>query len=165
MPANIFLEVDGAKGESTDDKFKDQIEVSSFDFGISQPTSVSASSRGGGVTGAAKFHDFIIQKEVDSASPKLQELCATGKHIDKCVLTVCRDAGDGERVEYLKYTLSDSVIASFTVGGGHNGSLPLESVGFNFGKIEWEYTPQKRSGGGGGGKIAGGHDLEKNKKI
>jgi len=163
--ANIFLQIDGAKGETTDEKFKDQIEVMSFDFGIDQPASSSASSRGGGTTGTAQFHNMSITKEVDAASPKLKEFCATGKHIDKCVMTVCRDAGDGQRVEYLKYTLTNTIISRYSISGGHNGSLPVENIGLDFGKIEWEYTPQKRAGGQGGGKIAGGHDLQTNKKL
>jgi type VI secretion system secreted protein Hcp len=36
-------------------------------------------------------------------------------------------------------------------------------VSFNFGKIKWTYTQQKRSDGSGGGNVTGGWDLQANK--
>jgi len=165
MAADIFMKVDGVKGESTDDAHKDEIEVLSYNFGITQPASMTASSAGGGTTGRAQFHDMTITKEIDSSSPKLKDLCATGKHINSCVLTLRRDAGDGKKVEYMKYTLTNSIVSQYSVGGGANGALPVETVGFNFGSIQYEYTPQKRAGGAGGGKVPGGFDLQKNKPV
>jgi type VI secretion system secreted protein Hcp len=48
MPGDAFLEIDGIKGESTDDKHKDWIEILSYSHGVSQS---GAGSRRQGVTG------------------------------------------------------------------------------------------------------------------
>src|SRR5205823_13654027 len=114
MAADIFLKVDGAEGESADAGHTGEIELQSFSFGVSQSASVSASSVGGGTTARATFQDLTVNKEVDKASAKLQEFCASGKHIDSIVLTARRAAGD-TKVEYMKYTLTDSIVAHYAV--------------------------------------------------
>jgi type VI secretion system secreted protein Hcp len=61
----------------------------------------------------------------------------------------------------MEYKLTNAIISSVSVGGSNQG-LPIESVGFNYGKIEWKYTIQKREGGGGGGNTAGSWNLQTN---
>ena len=57
------------------------------------------------------------------------------------------------------------VISGVQPGGASGGSdnLPSEHVSFNFGKIKWTYTQQKRADGTGGGNVTGGWDLTANK--
>jgi type VI secretion system secreted protein Hcp len=63
---------------------------------------------------------------------------------------------------------SSSSSSRSTVGnvgglGSNVGALPVETVTFDFGKIKWTYTQQKRADGTGGGNVAGGWDLTANK--
>jgi type VI secretion system Hcp family effector len=162
MPADNFLQIDGIKGESTDDKHKDWIEILSFSSGVSQMASGSASTSGGATTARADFQDFSIVKELDSASPNLALACADGRHIKEVKVELCRSGGD--KLKYMEYKMTNCIISSVSVGGG-GGGLPTESVTFNFGKIEWNYIKQKRAGGAGGGNVAAGWDLEANKKV
>jgi len=162
MPADNFLQIDGIKGESTDDKHKDWIEVLSFNSGLSQMASGAASTSGGATTARVDFQDFSIVKELDSASPNLALYCAEGRHIKEVKVELCRSGGD--KLKYMEYKMTNCIISSVSVGGG-GGGLPTESVTFNFGKIEWNYIKQKRAGGAGGGNVAAGWDLEANKKV
>ena len=162
MAADNFLQIDGIKGESTDDAHKDWIEVLSFNSGVSQMASGSASTSGGGTTARADFQDFSIVKTMDSASPLIALACAEGRHIKEVKLELCRSGGD--KVLYMEYKMTNCIISSTSVGGGGGGE-PTESVTFNFGKIEWTYTKQKRADGAGGGQIPAGWDLEANKKV
>jgi type VI protein secretion system component Hcp len=73
---------------------------------------------------------------------------------------VCERADGDKRVPYLKITLSDVIVSSVQISGG--GEVPMESVTFNYGKIEWEYTKQNIKGGAAGGKSTGSWDLAKN---
>jgi len=159
---DVFLKVDGAKGESQDADHKDEIDVLSFSFGISQAASAISGSAGGGTVAKANFQDLVISKEKDLASAKLQEFCATGKHIDSIVLLARRAAGDS-KVDYMKYTLTDSIISSFSVGGSTDG-IPIETVAFNYAKVEYEYKQQARAGGGEAGTATYSYDLAANKK-
>ena len=66
---DYFLKIDGIKGESQDKNHKDEIDVTSFSWGMAQQ---GTASKGGGM-GAGKIAvtDMKIVKEVDAASPKL----------------------------------------------------------------------------------------------
>ncbi len=165
MAFDAFLKIDGIPGESTDDKHKDWIEVLSYSTGITQPTSGSASTGGGATAERAHFTDFSIVKALDKASPKIALACADGTHVKEVVVELCRAGGD--KVKYMEYKMSNCVISSFRPGGSAHGgeTLPLEEVGFNYGKIEWTYTQQKRADGSGGGQVAAGWNLEANKKV
>ncbi len=46
---------------------------------------------------------------------------------------------------------------------GAGDPLPTETVGLNYGKIEWVYTQQKRPDGAGGGNVTANYDLVKAK--
>ncbi len=61
----------------------------------------------------------------------------------------------------LPRALSDDVLRS--VAGGAASELPIETVGLNYGKIEWIYTQQKRPDGAGGGNVTAKYDLVKAK--
>jgi type VI secretion system secreted protein Hcp len=165
MAFDAFIQIDGIPGESTDDAHADWIEVLSYSCGVTQPSSGSASSGGGASAERADFQDFSIVKALDKASPKLALACADGTHISEIILELCRAGGD--KVKYMEYKLSDAMVTSVRPGGSSAGgeALPLEEVSFNYGKIEWTYTQQKRGDGSGGGNVAAGWDLEKNAKV
>jgi len=162
MAFDTFIKIDGIEGESTDDKHAGWIEVISYDSGVSQKASATASSAGGGSSERADFDNFSFIKQLDKASPKLAMACADGSHIDSIIVEICR-AGT-EKVKFMEYKMSNCIISSVKTSGG-GGDFPGESVGINFGKIEWAYTVQKRQGGGAAGNVAGGWDLQKNRKV
>jgi len=163
MAFDAFLKIDGIPGESTDDKHKDWIEVLSFNHGMTQPSSATASSVGGAPTERVNIQDFSVVKHIDKASPKLYEFCCSGKVSANVTLELCRAGGD--KLKYLEVKMENAIISGVHPGGAAGGSdtFPTESVGFNFGKIKWTYTQQKRSDGSGGGNVTGGWDLQANK--
>lgn len=162
---DAYLFVKDIPGESTDDKHKDWIEVLSYSTGITQRPSGSASTAGGATAERADFEDFSIVKALDKASPKLAVACAGGTHIPEVKLELCR-AGE-QKVKYMEYKLTDCIVSSYKPGGvaKERETLPTEEVSFNYGKIEWTYTQQKRKDGSAGGNVAAGWDLETNKKV
>ena len=157
--ADFFLKVDGADGESPDSKHKNEIEIDSFSWTIHNE---GTSQRGGGAgAGKVSFGDFHFTKIVDKASPKLMQMCASGEHIPKVVLT-CRKAGK-EQQEYLKVTFSDAFVSSYAIGGNSGGSvIPVDQITVNFSKIEKIYKEQK-SDGTLGGATNGSWDVKQNK--
>lgn len=163
MAFDTFLKIDGIPGESTDDKHKDWIEILSYSHALTQPSSATASSVGGGTTERVNHDDFAIVKLLDKASPKLYELCCTGKHIPKVSLELCRAGGD--KLKYMEVVMEQVIISAVRPSGAAQGNdaFPSESVSFNYGKIKWTYTQQKRTDGSGGGNVTGGWDLTANK--
>lgn len=162
MAFDGFIKIDGIQGESKDDKHKDWMEIKSCDWGVTQPTSAAASTAGGGSSERASFQDLVITKELDKASPKLAVYCADGSHIKEVVVELCRAAGS-DKLKYMEFKLSNVIVSSVSVNG--SDGIPVETIKFNYGKIEWTYTQQKRSDGAGGGNVAAGWNLETNKKV
>ena len=158
-----YLQIDGIKGESQEDKHKDWIEILSYNHSVTQPTSSTRSSSGGATTGTSEHGDIFVNKFVDLASPKLLEAVSSGKHFKKAVIEMFRQSGDS-KVKYLTVNLEEVLISSVQTAGQKNDSdLHSETVGLNYGKIEWVYTQQKRADGTPGGNTNGKYDLTKQK--
>ena len=108
MAVSIFAKIGTIKGESHDAKHKDEIEVLSWAWGVSQSGALAPG--GGGGSGKASFQDFTFTHHVDKASPLLMKACATGKHIKEATITV-RKAGKGQQ-EFLVIKMTDVLVTS-----------------------------------------------------
>jgi len=137
----MFLKLGDIKGESTDDKHKDEIEVLSFSFGISQ----TIAAGGGGATGKVSMQDFRIVKNVDTASPDLFDAVCSGKHIQEGVFTV-RRAGHKESADFYKVQFENVLISSVGPGGNANDGAPMEQVSLNFASVKVEARRLDASG-------------------
>jgi type VI secretion system secreted protein Hcp len=144
MAVDIFAKIGDIKGESADAKHKDEIEVLSFSWGVSNPAAGGGGGGGGGA-GKAHFQDLSIVHRIDKATPKLLEACATGKHLPEATITH-RKAGKGQQ-EYLIVKMNDVLITAVTHSGdsGAQGTTS-ETVSMAFAKIALDYRPQKADG-------------------
>jgi type VI secretion system secreted protein Hcp len=157
--SDYLLEIDGIKGESSDQKHKDTIEISSFSWGVSQ-TGVHSSGGGGGA-GKASFQDLHFTTPINKSSPLLFKRCATGEHIKKATLYV-RKAG-GNQQDYMTIKLEDVLVSSFQETPSKNSdAVPTDQVSLNFAKISFDYQPQLSSGQLGA-PVHGGWDIKANK--
>lgn len=166
MAVDMFIQIDGIKGDSTDSKHKDWIEVLSFEHGITQATGGSHSAQGTHAGGRADFSDFNITKRLDSASPVLAKYCCDAKPIPKIVFELCRAMGD--KTCFMRFTLEDSIVSSYRPAGHAQGddAVPLEALSFRFDTIKFEYTPtDARAGGKAGAAIKSGWSLKENKPL
>jgi type VI secretion system secreted protein Hcp len=162
MAFDGFLKIDGIPGESTDAKHKDWIEILQYKHSITQPVSV-ASATGGRTAERVNMGDFRISKVLDKSTPLLALAVCDGRHISKIEVELC-EAG-GNKHSYMKYTMENVIISSVTPGGGKGSDTkPLEEVAFNFGKINWDYTPMDASGNPGSPQRSG-WNLETNVKV
>jgi len=159
MAVDYFLKIDGVDSESTDSKHKNEIDVESFSWGATQTGASSARGAGAGA-GKVSMQDFHFVMKVNKASPILMLSCATGKHIKAATLT-CRKAG-GDQQEYMKVVMSDLLVSSYQTGGA--GEIPTDQISLNFGKIEFEYKPQKADGTLDS-PVKTGWDLKTNQKV
>ena len=142
MAASIFAKIGDIKGESLDSKHKDEVEVLSWSWGVTNSGAIRAGSGGG--TGKATFNDFNFTHHVDKASPSLLKACASGKHIKEATITV-RKAGKGQQ-EFLIIKMSDVLITAVSPSGTGDGAATAEHVGLQFAKVDLEYKPQKADG-------------------
>ena len=106
MAVDMFLELDGVKGETNDKTFKSKnaMDLLAWSWGMSN-TGTFHSGTGGGA-GKANFQDISVTKYIDLASPNLMLYCANGKHVGKGTITI-RKAGENP-LEYVKITMKNT---------------------------------------------------------
>lgn len=162
MASDVYLQIEGIKGESNDDKHKDWIELVGVNWGVVQPASSTLSTSGGHTIGRAEFNPVSCAKLVDLSSPKLMELVAMGKTIPKARLSFVRADGSGS-IRYYELELVNVLVSSngkSFAGGG----LLHENFELRYTSIKERYTQQKIAGGTGG-NTASGWDLATNKQA
>ena len=142
MASDIFAKIGDIKGESLDNKHKDEIEVLSWSWGVQQSGTMAHGSGGG--EGKASFNDFNFSHHVDKASPVLLKACATGDHIKDATITV-RKAGKGQQ-EFLIVKMNDILITSVNPSGASDAAATAEHVALQCSKVDLEYKPQKADG-------------------
>lgn len=160
MAVDMFLKLDDIKGESTDDKHKDEIDVLAWSWGMSQ--SGTTHTGGGGGAGKVSVNDLSITKYIDKGSPTLMISCCNGKHFKEALLTV-RKAGENP-LEYLKLTMKEVIVSSISTGGSGGEDRLTENVMLNFASFKTEYTPQKEDGSGDAA-VEGGWNIASNVKL
>lgn len=141
MANDMFLQVDGIEGESTDKGHTNWIDVYSFSHGASQNVQMG---RGTDVAGRGIFEAFTMVHAVDKATPKIQQFCMNGQKISKAKLDVCRAIAGRQEIVY-EVTLENVKIASATVKLIKINDIeqPVEEVEFIAGKISWKVTSIK----------------------
>lgn len=161
MAIDVYLQIDGIKGESQDSKHQGWIECSSVHWGIHQPKSATASTGGGHTAERAELKEVSFTKMADLASPILMQTCAMGKTLAKAKFDFMRADGNGQPISYFQIELENVLIGGIEPGI-EPGSILDEHVSLKYSKIKWRYTQQK-IGGGTGGSTVGGWDLAANK--
>lgn len=145
MAVDMFMKLDGVKGESADKTYKDQIDVLAWSWGASNSGSAHVAKGAG--TGKVNVQDLSFTKYLDAATPDLLLACCNGKHFPKAMLIV-RKAGETP-VEYLKISMDEVLVSSISTGGSGGEDRLTENVTFNFAKVKVEYTGQTEKGGKG----------------
>lgn len=163
MAVDMFLKLDGVDGESTDEQHIKWIEIESFSWGVSNPTTIGSATSGAGA-GKAVPGDFVVVMPFSAASPQIFKKCVTGVHYQTADLSM-RKAGGSQRagLEFLKYHF-DTVFTTKVEWGGSSDEGPEESVTFVYGTLQVQYYPQKPDGTLGD-LVASGWDFIRNIEL
>jgi type VI secretion system secreted protein Hcp len=162
MASDMFIKIGSKiKGESKDQKHKEEIDVLSWSWGAQN--SGSAHQGGGAGAGKVNVQDLNFTKWVDKSTPDLILACCNGQHFDDAKLVV-RKAG-GSPLEYLVIEMNEVMVTSVNTGGSPGEDRLTENVVLNFAKVKLDYLEQ----GPKGEKIAGpftmGWDIPANKNV
>ncbi len=129
---DIFMDIAGIAGESTNALHKGSIEVMSWSWGVSR-----TSPGGAGAIGRELAGHVTLIKRIDKATPLLFKHC-----VDDTVLplvTVQLTRADGQT--FLKYELKNVMISSISHGGDLDGDgLPDETIELMLGGAKLTYT-------------------------
>lgn len=163
MAIDVYLQIDGIKGESTDGSHKDWIECKSVQWQVIQPKSATASTGGGHTAERCEHKDIVVTKLADLATPLLLQNCSSGKTIPKAKFEFMRADGKGDRIKYFEIELENVLIGGVSPLVTE-GDILQEALNIKYSKVKWKYTQQKIAGGSGG-NTSGGWDLSTNKVI
>jgi len=146
MAFDTFIKIATVDGESTATGMEKHIELFSFSWGASNPTTVS-SGKDGLSAGKVSISSFNFMKKTEASSSKLFQACANGSHFANAIVTMRKATGKAGQQEFLKYTFTDVMVESIQWSGSSGGDdTPMESVSLAFAKVEVEYKMQDDKG-------------------
>jgi type VI secretion system secreted protein Hcp len=113
-----YVKFDGIDGEATDSEHQKWSEIVSTSWRLHQADSeATGSARERGVV---IFDDLVIVKQVDKASPKLSEACATGKVFPKVEIHLTGPSeGSTCQGTFFVYELTNVQVVSYTLSGSN----------------------------------------------
>ena len=163
MAFDMFLQISGIPGESTDANHPDWIEVLSYSHGLSLPTSGSVGSGGAPASARCDHQEFTIVHYLDKASPKLAIAACQGQNIPEVILELAQAAGNKRR--FMEYKLMNALVMGVRPTGSAGGgeTRPMEEVKFVYSRIEWTYTVLDPNTGAPMGDITAHWDLQLNR--
>ena len=158
MSTDAFLKLGDLKGESIVDGHEEEIQVLSWNWGMSQAGTTHKGTGGG--AGKVDVQDMTISKTADTSSPNLAMACCNGKHFEEATLTV-RKAGESP-LDFLTITMKDVIITSVQEGGAMGAEEVDETVALNFAEFKYSYQPQDNKGAKAGGAVEIEYNIAKN---
>lgn len=173
--ATGYLKIGDIKGESTDTRRSNTIEVLSFFDGVRTghtQTSSAAFLKIEGIPGESKdrkhggwieinslnttenqsrrkgsttLGDIVVVKEIDASTPKLAESVRTKQVIPKATIVKYDDTNN--RQGYYVVKMKNVMVTSYQTGGNASAdSVPTEDFSLNFEEIKFEYVKQDEKG-------------------
>jgi len=139
---SIYLKIPGINGNVTAEGFQNTIECATFSHGASRAIHTQTGRAQNREYHHPSFHDVLITKSLDKASPLLFQHFCEGKTIPQLEIHQTQSANN--TVTYLKYVLHNVMISSRSIAS-QQGTDPIESIQFNYTKIEETYTPRDSS--------------------
>ena len=133
---DMFLKIEGVKGESQDQAHKDEIDVLAWSWQLSKTSAA-----------APIIRPISVVKYTDSASPALISNLLMGTTAPTATLTV-RTVGSIP-FEYVVIDLKDVVVTSVSNGGSGTEDRLTEQVYLGFSQVCITYTPQLADGSAG----------------
>jgi len=148
MAFDTYIKIDTVDGEATQAKHEKWIEIYSFSWGASNPTTVG-SGTSGLAAGKVSVSSFNIMKKTETSSAKLFAACCAGQHFPKATVEMSKATGtSGEQQVFLKYVFTDVMVESVQWSGSSGGDdTPTESVSMAFAKVAITYSKQDEATG------------------
>ena len=118
-----------------------QIEITSFNWGVS----AAAPLRGSGSAGKPVFKDFSWTQTLDASTENLYDYIFTGKVIDKAEIFFERVSGADKPLTYFTMTFEGVSLTNLDIGAGNRSDIDLYGS-FAYEKVTLDYFPIGKDG-------------------
>jgi len=139
----VYLQIEGIEGESTDKAHVDWIEVLAWSWGMSNSNTTHTGTGGGAEV--TSVQDLSVTKYIDKATTALMLKAMNGAHIAEATLEVWEDCCETP-YKMFAITMTNVLVTSVSTGGSNSESRFTENITLNFAKLRVEYTPADQSG-------------------
>ncbi len=143
--ADYYLKIEGVDGEATAIGHENWIDLTGFHHEMLLPAVQKIREAAPKSSGKVQFQDLHITMAANKATEKLAEACANGRRLPGGTIDVVKTDDSGVPHTYLKVTMSDILISSFSSTGAP-GSEVSNSVTLTFGSSTYKYSQRDSNG-------------------
>ena len=148
MAYDTFLTIETVTGEATQANHPGWIEIYSFSWGASNPTTVSAGSSG---LAAGKVLDLELQHHEEDRGLVVHAVCRVLRRaaLPTATVEMSKATGtSGQQQVYLQYKFTDVMVESVQWSGSTGGDdTPTESLSLAFAQVAISYSKQGEADG------------------
>ena len=144
--ADLFLELPGIPGESTEVNHRNWISLHSIFFGISRTVATNSSTGSALATG----EELVLVKPIDQASPKLALAAASGQTLETARVQWIRRTGNNAPLVQFEAVFRDVQVRSDVVSG--SDTEVTERLQFSYTRMTWS-APVLNARGDATGRI------------
>jgi len=142
MSNTIYLNIDGIKGNVSDQHHKDWIVANSANFTISKEIYTQRGSSEDYRKSSKPYASEVeLIKPLDPSSTQLAQMAYIDKSIDTVKIDYCQTEGQ----PYLEVTLNDVVVCYYELLGANGDERPMEQIRLHFATFEYRYTPYDKA--------------------
>ena len=144
-PYEVHLNLGAIQGESASSAHPNEIEVVSFNWGLSN-SAVRSAQGGTSKGGKTTVNEITLTKHTDKSTPLLVNAVASCQKIPTAKISVSKSTGGKKPEDYLIITMTNAFIGSLQLASPSIGAMGTETVTINFQKLEIDYKIQNAMG-------------------
>lgn len=151
MSMDLYLQLDGIRGDSVSRGHERWIELDSVAWGVTHAAGASSSGVGA-ATGRASFAPLQATGAMGSATPPLFLACASGTRIQEAVLEAV--SVGAEPGVLARWELENVRVSALTIAGATSAEAMSDALSLAYGRVTYTTFPTDRRGQPGAGVTA-----------
>jgi type VI secretion system secreted protein Hcp len=148
----IFLKLDGITGDSTDERHRGEIDISSYSQAFRNSANFGYGSGAG--AGRVSCGDITVLKNIDRSSPDLIRQVVTGRHIRSGVISF-QTSSDQRAADYYSVTLNDILVDAIEQVDPQGEARLYERLSLKARSFRFSYRPLQPDGSLGAAQVFG----------
>ena len=133
----VYMQYASVKGQVTESKHKQWIELSSFQWGIGRSITAVIGASQSRESSLPSISEIVITKNLDDSSPDLLNYALFDSKGQKVLIEFTKTGAGSDPDMYLQFELTNTLISGYSYSSG--GDKPTESLTLNFTKFNQKY--------------------------